>query len=31
MVADLEAWKKDVATGATPQPKNLADLNKQAK
>ena len=26
MRADLEAWKKDVATGATPQPKNRAGL-----
>ena len=31
MVADLEAWKKDVATGATPQPKNLGGVNKLAK
>jgi arylsulfatase A-like enzyme len=26
MVADLDAWKKDVATNATPQPKNRAGL-----
>ncbi|MDR1009919.1 MAG: sulfatase-like hydrolase/transferase [Opitutaceae bacterium] len=26
MIADLDAWKKDVATNATPQPKNRAGL-----
>jgi len=31
MVADLEAWKKDVATGATSQPKNLGGVEKMAK
>ncbi|OAM91083.1 hypothetical protein AW736_05225 [Termitidicoccus mucosus] len=26
MLVDLNAWKKDVATGATPQPRNAASL-----
>lgn len=28
MLADLEAWKKDIATGVTPQPKNRAEFEK---